>query len=570
MPVILLTARAGEEARIDGWGAGADDYLVKPFSARELSARVEAQLLKAKIRTLEEVHAARLAHVFANAPVGIAILRGPQHVYEFANAAYLEFLSGRAVIGKTVREVLPELAGQNIFELLDDVRLSGLPHVGRTLKVALTSGDGGAGEERFFDFVYQPIVEDEGRADGIVIVVYEVTELAKARQRAEDEARLKELALEAGRLGSWQIDLRTLERWNSDRCKANFGLPPDAPLSYQDVIAAQHPEDRERVREAMASAIVSGQDYAAEYRVYWPDGSCHWLSARGRTLYNEHGEAWHMAGNTLDITEQQRLVESLRQARDELGQRVAERTAELTERNAQLARALEERMALERARDLWLSHLIAAQEEERTRVARELHDELGQHLTGLTLGLHELASAGPDRTGRLIGNLKDLVLATNQATHRLASGLRPAALDDLGLVAALGAYVEEWSAQTGIAADFCSRNCERRLPRAIETTIYRTVQEALTNVARHAHAQNASVVIECKANRVVTIVEDDGRGFDPNAVPESGGTARFGLVGIRERAALVGGDLRIESVPTGGASVFISLPISSTAEAGDA
>ena len=561
VPVILLTARAGEEARIDGWTAGADDYLVKPFSARELMARVEAQLLKAKLRSVEDVHAARLAGVFAHAPVGIAILRGPEHVYEFANAAYVELLAGRAVVGKPVREALPELASQDVYELLDGVYRSGLPHVGRSLKVVLNRGAQGAAAEAFFDFVYQPIPADGGGVDGIAIVVYDVTELANARRRAEDECRLKELALESGRLGSWQIDLRTLDRWSSDRCKANFGLSPDAPLSYQDVIRAQHPDDREHVRLAMASAIASHTDYVAEYRVIWPDGSCHSLSARGRTLYTESGEPWHMAGNTLDVTEQQQLLETLRQARDDMGQRVAERTAELTERNAELALALEERTALERARDLWLGHLINAQEEERKRVARELHDEMGQHLTGLMLGLHELESAGPGRMAPMLTRLKDIVSATNRAAHRLASGLRPAALDDLGLVAALGAYVEEWSDQTGVAADFCARNCEQRLPLPVETTIYRTVQEALTNVARHADAHNASVVIECKSDRVMAIVEDDGRGFDADAVPSPGDADQFGLVGIRERAALLGGDLRIESMPTGGTTVFISLPL---------
>ena len=253
--------------------------------------------------------------------------------------------------------------------------------------------------------------------------------------------------------------------------------------------------------------------------------------------------------------------EAERQRAESLEQRVAERTAELTERNAQLALALAERTALARTRDLWLGHLIHAQEEERKRVARELHDEMGQHLTGLMLGLHELESASPERAGALIARLKDVVSETNRAAHRLASGLRPAALDDLGLVAALRAYIDDWSHQTGIGADFVSRNCERRLPAPIETTVYRIVQEALTNVARHAEAKNASVAVECRTDRVVTIVEDDGRGFDAAAAPGADHADHFGLVGIRERAALLGGDLRIESVPTGGTSVFVSLPI---------
>ena len=121
LPVILLSARAGEEARVDGLNAGADDYLVKPFSARELVARIDSQLMRAKLRSLEEAHALRVAHVFAHAPVGVAILRGPEHIYDFANERYRELVGGRPLLGKSIREALPELDGQGIYELLDRV-----------------------------------------------------------------------------------------------------------------------------------------------------------------------------------------------------------------------------------------------------------------------------------------------------------------------------------------------------------------------------------------------------------------------------------------------------------------
>jgi signal transduction histidine kinase/DNA-binding response OmpR family regulator len=192
IPVIFLSARAGEEARIDGWSAGADDYLVKPFSARELMARVEAQLLKRKIRTVEELHARRLAGVFQNAPVGIAFLRGPEHVYEFANPPYLELVAGRPVLGKPIREALPELSEQGIYELLDRVYASGEPHLGRSVRLFLHRGEPGALAEVYFDFVYQPIFDDLGKVEGIAAVCFEVTDLAKARSEAEAANRTKD------------------------------------------------------------------------------------------------------------------------------------------------------------------------------------------------------------------------------------------------------------------------------------------------------------------------------------------------------------------------------------------
>ena len=191
VPIILLSARAGEEARIEGLHAGADDYLVKPFSARELVARVEAQLVRAKMRSLEEAQATRLASVFEHAPVGVAILRGRDHVFEFANRQYLELVAGRNVVGKPIREALPELEGQGIYELLDHVFVSGEPFIGRSLRTLIFRG-GSAPEETFFDFAYQPLSDDRDGVTGIAVVAFDVTELTRARREAEAANRAKD------------------------------------------------------------------------------------------------------------------------------------------------------------------------------------------------------------------------------------------------------------------------------------------------------------------------------------------------------------------------------------------
>ena len=249
-----------------------------------------------------------------------------------------------------------------------------------------------------------------------------------------------------------------------------------------------------------------------------------------------------------------------------LDRRVADRTAELTSSNAELALALAERTALEQARAEWLTTLMAAQEDERRRVARELHDEMGQHVAGLMLGLHSL-EAGSSRDGDSVADLRRIVSDLDLGVRRLARDLRPTALDDLGLTAALGHHVNEWSQQTGIAADFSSRHCEKRLSTSVETTLYRVVQEALTNVARHAHARSASVVLEGRADCVVVIIEDDGHGFDSSREIPTDGLRHFGLTGIRERAALLGGTVTIESSMATGTSVFVKLPVTGPSHA---
>ena len=190
IPVIVLSARAGDEARIEGLGQGADDFLAKPFAARDLLARVEAQLLKARIRAVEQQQARRVAEMFAHAPVAIAVLRGPDHVFELANPMYVD-LVGRPVVGLTIRDAFPDLADQGFYDLLDGVRATGTPYVGQSVPLTLNRG-GGEADSGYFDFVYQPLVDDRGAVETIVIVVHEVTALVNAREAAERSNRLKD------------------------------------------------------------------------------------------------------------------------------------------------------------------------------------------------------------------------------------------------------------------------------------------------------------------------------------------------------------------------------------------
>jgi signal transduction histidine kinase len=190
IPVMMLSARAGEESRVEGFEAGANDYVVKPFTARELVARVQAQLLRARIRAVESDQRRRVAQVFAHAPVAIAILRGPTHVFDLANPSYLELVDNREVVGKTVIEALPELEGQEILQVLDQVYRTGERFVGRSWPLMLVRN--GQLQECFFDFVYLPIFDEHDRVEGIAAVCFEVTELATARRAAEAANRAKD------------------------------------------------------------------------------------------------------------------------------------------------------------------------------------------------------------------------------------------------------------------------------------------------------------------------------------------------------------------------------------------
>jgi len=227
-----------------------------------------------------------------------------------------------------------------------------------------------------------------------------------------------------------------------------------------------------------------------------------------------------------------------------------------------LAGAAEERREREALRARFVSSVIAAQEEERKRIARELHDSTSQSLTTLLVGLKALGdSQGSAEVQRNLDELRSVVGTTLDEVHNLALHLRPSVLDDLGLPAALERYAAECQRRYGLRVELAIHGLDgRRLPAPVETALYRMVQEALTNVARHAQARMASVLLETYAGSIRAIVEDDGRGFDATVIDRP--DHRLGLYGIRERAELLGGTLTIESEPGRGTTLFVEVPLS--------
>jgi signal transduction histidine kinase len=209
------------------------------------------------------------------------------------------------------------------------------------------------------------------------------------------------------------------------------------------------------------------------------------------------------------------------------------------------------------ARDA-LRRIVSAQEVERRRLARELHDETGQALSSILLGLKTLEEkVESDGARRAVSDVRELVVATLHDVRRLAIELRPKVLDDFGLVPALERLTETFGAQTGIGVRFEPGLTEERLPTEVETALYRIVQESLTNIVKHSRARNISVVLVRKPGAVAAVIEDDGQGFDPATV-RSGG---FGLEGMRERVGLLDGRLQIESIEGAGTTLVAEVPL---------
>ena len=202
---------------------------------------------------------------------------------------------------------------------------------------------------------------------------------------------------------------------------------------------------------------------------------------------------------------------------------------------------------------------IAAQEAERARIARELHDETGQALSALAVHLRALEDEVPGQAGRArLQELRRMVARVANGVRELATELRPSGLREQGLAHAIEAQADRLRTSHGLEVDLALGDLPRGLPVEVESAIFRVVQEALTNVVRHAGAAQASVLATAHGRRLRLVIEDDGRGFDP-AAP----TARLGLVGMRERVELLGGDLRVESAPGAGTVLIVDLELGS-------
>lgn len=250
-------------------------------------------------------------------------------------------------------------------------------------------------------------------------------------------------------------------------------------------------------------------------------------------------------------------------------------TLDLQEKNRQLEHSnrIEKSRLLEAVREqreqlrALNNRLTAVQEEKQKQLARELHDELGQALTAISMNLTAIEEELPANCEPTIGKrLQDAILLTDQTleqVRKLSLDLRPLMLDELGLVPALRSYAKQYAKRVDIKIKFECVGLEQRLSSDIETALFRIVQEALTNVARHAQASQIHLHLRRKASSIVTVIEDDGQGFDvAGEVNRSrkvlgGGT---GILGIRERVALLGGYFDIQSTPGQGTSLSIEIP----------
>lgn len=477
----------------------------------------------------------RLAGLFLQSPAFMAVTRGPEHVFVNANPTYLGLVGGRDVLGRSVRSAFPELEGQGFVELLDKVYETADPYVGSEETVRLARD--GELEELYVCYSFHPLLED-GEPWGILIHGIDVTERVRSREtiRARHEAGRAQSLLEAAFHGlsdaAFVVHLpdRTVE-WCNRAAAEMFGYPEEGLEGKETRILHVDEESYREFGEMSERALREEGVFRGEFEMRRADGT---------TFPTEHAVSW-VEG---EGQEPERAVSMVR---------------DISERKQQ-------EDALQRSRELlqrYAAHMTRAREEERREVAREIHDELGQTLTAVKMKLEEVAEeTAAEGTRRGLAEAMEMVRSTLGQVRSLSTSLRPEVLDELGLGRALSLLVDRFRDQSGVEAALELPDTGVELPSGNRIHVYRVVQEALTNAARHAEPHRVVVRLEVVDGDLICRVEDDGVGLggeDPLESPES-----RGVLGMQERAHLLGGQLSISERPAGGTEVRLRVPLAAS------
>ena len=391
------------------------------------------------------------------------------------------------------------------------------------------------GEHRWISDNGVPRYDAQGNFSGYIGSCADFTERRNAEEKfrlavdalRESEERMS-LAAEAANLGMWIWDIPANTIWATEKFRKLFGFGPDEKIDVEDIQQRLDPEDRARRQAALRRALDGGYTYDVEYRLLLPGGPDRWMASHGRAELDDKGRPVRMLGVCIDITDRHRTEE---QAREVSGR------------------------------------LITAQEDERTRLARELHDDLSQSLALLSVDLDLFGQQQPpgmgEGTRERMEELAKQVRNLSSEVHRLSHELHPAKLEQLGLTAAMRSFCKGISAAHNLAIHFEARDVPQMVPEAVALCLYRVAQEAVQNMVKHSGTTHARVELVGVTNEIRLAISDDGVGFDPEKARTDGS---LGLVSMRERVRVVHGQLSLNSAKGKGTRVEVQVPLPPSVE----
>ena len=406
-----------------------------------------------------------------------------------------------------------------------------LPNVLERWKASLSTGEpfdmvfplrGVDGVFRPFLTRVMPIKDTDRRVVRWFGTNTDITELRDAQEALlTSEERLR-LAQKAARIGSFEWNIETGANIWTPELEAMYGLAPGdfdkTQATFENLV---HPDDRGRVIGWVDEALKTGRPNKGEWRVVWPDGSVHWIAGRWQAFMNQSGEAMRVIGVNMDVTDQKRAEEAL---------------SAMTQR------------------------LIEAQEHERARIARELHDDVNQRVALLSIELDDLRLKRDDLPPEVRDRMQELQLLASDILndlHALSHELHSSKLDCLGVVRAMTSWCKEFGDHQRLKIDFKSQHVPK-LSQEISISLFRVLQEAVHNAAKHSGAKRIEVQLVENSGEIHLNVSDSGKGFDIEAAGQSQG---LGLTSMRERVRLVGGTIAIGSKSTGGTTIHVRVPL---------
>jgi PAS domain S-box-containing protein len=376
--------------------------------------------------------------------------------------------------------------------------------------------------KRWIAGTYTPIFDGKGSVSGWVSVISDTTERKRAEEALRDSEERFSLAAQAGKMYSYDWRVGADEVTRSSEYGKILGLNEPARLTYKEFLDRIHPDDREAFLAAVAALTPENPYSEATYRFIRAAGGEIWMKSSGRGLFDEKGQLQRVVGMAADVTDHKLAEEAL---------------------------------------SSMSGKLIQAQEQERIRIARELHDDIGQRLALLSVTLDQvragLANASAV-TQNQIRELRKQLMEVAADVHDISRELHPSTLEHLGLVRAAKSWCAQFGQRQGKEIHFASRDVSHSLPEGISLCLFRVLQEAVHNASKHSAAKRIDVELREDSGEIHLVVSDSGAGFDVRTAIKSGG---LGLMSMQERVRLVNGSIQIDSTPNGGTILHARVPV---------